>query len=359
MKFSTLSLAIITTLSLSACVLQSEDNGDNRLCDANLGEVKTSDGRTLCLSLGATRAQAPFMAGFKAPGRVEHTITITDAVSGAALDITSDSRIQGVMHYPMMSMVSGHAHSTPIKMMADTTDATSGQYHTVAYYLMPSVMNGTVQGEWEYRVMLKDVGADGVPDTSDDSMLSTSFHPLVEMVMGGNKFSEKTERRTAGVYEDKVTNMDMTSATYRMYGIWLESVSNNNDGSHAVKLYLNAKDMAAGMHNHSMDTDMYTYPALKAGLIMTDENAATVTIDAVTVEATAVATPAPSDWITLSATMMDGYYAGNISGLATDAQNTLQVRVTVTSTAAGVTSTEVMSVRGSDDTMPTLVFTAP
>lgn len=361
MKYSTLGLAVMTALSLSACIPVNEENTDEaRICDPGLGQVSTSDGRTLCIELNTTKADAPFMPGFKAPGRVQHTITITDGNSGVAIDTSSDATIKGVMQYPMMEMLSGHSHSTPTKMMADTTDSANGNYELVSYYLMPSAMNGNLMGHWEYRVMLKDIGADGVADTADDSMLKATFHPTVDMVMGGNKFGEKTERRTAGVYEDKMAGMEAGSSTYRMYGIWLESISNNGDGSHALELFINAKDMLdmMGSMDHG-EMDMAHYPGLVAGMSLKDENGAAVSVDAVTVEVTTVASPLETDWIALSATIMDGYYAGDVAGLATDAQNTLQVRVTVTTTVGGVTSTETMSVRGTDDTMPTLVFTAP
>ncbi|MDH5301357.1 MAG: hypothetical protein OEW58_08355 [Gammaproteobacteria bacterium] len=365
MKFTTSALTIAATLSLAACVLpttEQEHDDDHEgehhhHCPVGQVELTSSDGRDLCVELASIFPLA-LGAGPAAPGKVEHNFRIYDAHSNAPLDVRTDARLTSLSVYPLMTMTNGHSHSTPYQTSIDSSDAANGNYRNVVYYLMPSSMNGTTMGSWQYQVQLKDIGADLTANTGDDRLLKANFNPNLAMIMGGNKFLEKTERRSSGVYDDKILAMDMASSTYRMYGIWLDSVSNNNDGSHALQLFIHAKNMMPGQ-DHNMAMDMYSYPGLKAGLTMTDENTNAVTIDAVTVEVSAVANPAPTDWITLGATLVDGYYAANISGLATDAQTTLQVRVTVTSTVNGISNTEEMSVAGSDATMPTLIFTAP
>jgi hypothetical protein len=370
-KRSTLGLALIAALGLQGCPIEEAKDADvDTACSSSQGELTTTNGRTLCVGLLANNADAPFMPGFKAPGRVQHSIAVFDADNEVGIDITTDADIYAIKHYPYMYMDNGHAHSTPKIHGVDTTAASEGKYDAIDYYLMPSSMNGTSQGRWEYRVMLKDKGADGIQGNDDDKTLKAVFHPDVKMVMGGNEFAAK-----AHLANDKMAGMDGMTPL-RMYAVWLESVDNNGDDSHTVEIYLSTKDkkptmaMKAMEHQHGNmnmsahgDTDMAHYPALANGISLKNETDTEVSIDAVTINAgIADAQGNVANYITFTAGETDGFYTADFSDLSTETATTLVFDVSIQRTVDGATTTSSLFKRGSSaesPVSPQLVFTAP
>ena len=162
---------------LTGCPLDKDDDEEDHHADSacleNAKEITTSDDRTLCVTLTSFKAEAPFSAGFKAAGKTTHTVFVSDS-EGNPVDVTTDETVTVISQYPMMTMESGHMHSAPFKA-ADTSAAEYGAYNLDVYYPMPSaMMDGTVMGRWEYRVMITDNNGTADDDT-DDTTLKANF----------------------------------------------------------------------------------------------------------------------------------------------------------------------------------------
>lgn len=356
---------------LSACNDDhDDDNHAESACIESAKEVTTSDDRTLCVTLTAFKAEAPFTAGFMAPGKTTHTVFISDS-EGNPIDVSNDDVITAIAQYPMMYMNAGHTHSAPFKS-ADTSAADYGAYNFDVYYPMSSD-----NGRWEYRVKLTDNNGTA-SDTSDDMVHTVTFEPTVEMYMSSKAF------RVVGKNEnDKFKNaMDMMPE--RQYSSWLESIGKVSEGAADVKIYLTTQDMDhssdtgamskpgardadhdhGSMDGHAMgDEDSQTYPAVYAPM---DMNGTTMTLklhatDNTEVDVSTVSVEVSTDdgttWTMLMAGMTHddmGYYSGSVPMTAGDV--TMLVKVTVNGNV--MTKTGVMADGTEAEDLPALKFTA-
>jgi len=370
-----------SALLLSACnnesdeeVKVTEKSDADSICIENAKEVTVSDGRSLCIGLTAFKAEAPFMAGFMAPGKTTHTVFVSDS-DGNPVNVTNDEVVTAISQYPMMYMNAGHTHSAPFKH-ADTSAAEYGAYNFDIYYPMAStMMDGTSRGRWEYRVMISDNNGTADDDT-DDKMHKVIFEPAVEMYM-----IEKKAFRAVGKNEsDKYKNpMGMTPT--RQYSAWLETIGKVSEGAADVKLYLTTQDMdhssmamtkpmsrSAEHGNGDMhvmgDKDSHTYPAIHAPMDMmgdtvtvtlhSEDGTTEVEIDSASVE---VSTDDGENWTTLAAGMTHeemGYYSGPVPMEAGEV--TMLVKVTVNGNV--MTKTGVTADGMDAEDIPALKFTA-
>ena len=145
------------------------------------------------------------------------------------------------MLMPMMYMLDGYKHSTPMAVPAISEDAT-GLYTVTLYYLMPTAMGGY----WDLNFMI-----DGE---------EMHFYPTVMMVMEG---ADTPQVRLYGV-DDQV--MTMTGMAGRTYFIFKESLQMNGPGNYGFSVFIAA-----------MET-MMSFPAVYDGSVL-DGNTLGVTVD--------------------------------------------------------------------------------
>ncbi len=264
--------------------------------------VTLADGTTVNIKLD-TPALPPFQTGFKSV-KTTHQLTITDAATGAGIDITAvGAKVSAINITPWMYMFSGHGHPTPIGSLVNTTPA-SGVYTVDIYYLMPTgMMMGTEivpMGQWDLTVSLTDatVGA--------TTPVSTHFFPNVMMNMGTDLLLAKGTNAAD-------TWTDMMGATKpREYRVWLQDIAANPAGGHDVSVYITTLGMQMGVG--------MIFPPVYAGLMM----------PSITTVVCEVSTDGGTTWQTMPMTATNGVYQiTGLTGLNTAAQNTLDIRLTV------------------------------
>ena len=316
--------------------------------------VTTASGHTLRVTL-ETEANAPIMSGFWT-SRVNHKVTLEDVTSGGAdpVDITTHANLISISQHPFMHMLSGHNHTTPHSMMADTTQAASGIYNMDTYYVMASEMGmgemAMPMGVWDYRI---DIAEDLDGDGSADETTSVIFHPQVTMSMGGSVFFAKASNAN-----DTWTNM-MGMSMPREYRVWLHEAAVNPTGGHDLTVFVSTRnmgDMSMGMDGMSgMGHSMMTFPAVYTGQALNGplnqmNMRPEVSLGDVTVEVTLDDGLEGSTWYPMSADGETGRYTlASLAGLDTNAQDTLTFRLTVD-------GNEMTTSAGAN---PQLVFTAP
>lgn len=368
-KFIVYPVLLSSSLLLTACINDEDETNAAAACIGDAKSITTSDERTLCVKLTAFKAEAPFMAGFNAPGKTTHTVFVSDS-KGNPVNIGTDKVITAISQYPMMYMTE-HKHSAPYKA-ADTSVAEYGAYNFDVYYPMPSTM-----GRWEYRVILSDNNGTA-DDATDDKTHTITFEPDVEMIM-----SSKAYRAFARNANDKYKTA-MGSEAVRRYSIWMESIGKVANGVAATRIYLTTEEMDHSsmamakvqaraeehVHVHSdsadsgtmSDTDSHTYPAIHAPMdIMGStmkvtlhgaDGTTAVEVATVTVEAS---TDDGVTWTTLAAGMTHnelGYYSADVPMAAGDV--TMLVKVTVNDNV--MTNTGVADDGFEANAMPELKF---
>jgi len=373
-------ILISSALLLSACEDDHDDEHADSACNEGAKEVSVTGDRTLCVNLTAFKADAPFTAGFMAAGKTTHTVFVSDK-DGTPVDIASDSIVTKIEQYPMMYMDEsrgGHQHSAPYKS-ADTTAAEYGAYNFDIYYPMPSaMMDGTVMGDWEFRVKITDNGGTKDVDT-DDVVHTVKFEPTVEMYM-----STKAYRAVGKNENDKYKNaMELTPA--RQYSVWLESLGTVANDAADVKVYLTTEDMdhtamsmekvssraeddhgdhSAHGDSHDSDMDSKTYPKVHVPMDMngtthtltlhSEDGTTEVDVDTVDVQ---VSTDDGANWTVLMGGMTHddmGYYSASVPMTAGDVA--MLVQVTVNGNI--MTNSGVMADGTDAEDMPALKFTA-
>jgi len=364
---------------LSGCPFDDDDENEEidpnanaaSVCLGDAKEVSLSDDRTLCVNLDAFKAEAPFMAGFHAPGKVTHTVFVTDS-DGNAIDVSNDDVVTSIKQYPMMYMNAGHTHSAPYQS-ADISAAEYGAYNFDTYYLMPSeMMDGTSMGRWEYRVKVVDNNGTA-DDDADDKTHTVTFEPTVNMIMSSKAF------RAVGKNENDKFKNAMGMMPERQYSAWLDSLGKVSEGAADVKIYLTTidmdhSDMAMGkvrvraegdhdMHGDMGGEDSQTFPGVHApmdmmGSTMTltlhDTENTAVDVSTVDVE---VSTDDGTTWTMLMAGMTHdelGYYSASVP--MTAGEVTMQVKVTVNGNV--MTKTGVMADGTDAADIPVLKFSA-
>lgn len=374
-KFVLYPVLLSSVFLLTGCPLDDDEETAHvdPSCIGSAKEVTTSDARTLCITLTAFKADAPFMAGFNAPGKTTHTVFVSDS-EGNPVNVSNDDVLTGVSQYPYMTMDSGHKHSAPYRE-ADLSAAEYGAYNLDVYYPMPSaMMDGTSMGTWEYRVKISDNNGTADDDT-DDVTHTVSFEPVVQMIMSSKAF------RAVGKNESDKYKSAMDVVADRQYFNWLESVGKVVDGAADVKLYITTQDMDhADMamddtqtdghdHDHadmdSMGTDSQTYPPVHAPMDMMGSTMTLTLHDAVdnaAVEVATVSVEVSADdgatWTTLAMSGMEhddfGYYNASVPMTAGDV--TLLVKTTVNGNVMTKTGAAADGTDAAD--MPALKFAA-
>ena len=364
-KFVLYPVLLSSVFLLSGCPLDDDDDehAAASVCNDGGKEITTSDARSVCINLAAFKADVPFTAGFNAPGKVTHTVFVSDS-DGTPIDVSSDDVLTEVAQYPYMTMDTGHKHSAPYRE-ASLTAAEYGAYNLDVYYPMPST-----NGSWEYRVLITDNNGTADDDT-DDTTHTVSFTPEVNMIMSSKAF------RAVGKNESDQYKNSMDVVATRQYFNWLESVGKVVDGAADVKIYVTTVDKDHGDemamtddghddHVHgATGTDSQTYPSVYAPM---DMMGATMTltlhdaVDNAEVDVATVIVEVSADdgttWTTLAASGMDhddfGYYNASVPMTAGDV--TLLVKTTVNGNV--MTKTGVAADGTDAEDIPELKFTA-
>ena len=265
-------------------------------------QVTLADGTIINIKLDVPYT-APFQMGFRNV-KTTHQLTITDAATGAGIDITAPgAKISTININPWMYMFSGHGHPTPIGTLINTTPA-SGIYTIDIYYLMPTgMMMGTEvvpMGQWDLNIALT--------DTTGAAPAATNVHffPNVMMNMG-------TDLLLAKGINANDTWTDMMGVTKpREYRVWLQDIVANAGGGHDLTVYITTlgMQMGAGM----------IFPPVYAGLMM----------PSITTVVCEVSTDGGTTWQAMPAGTINGQYSiTGLTGLSNTMQNTLDIRLTV------------------------------
>lgn len=318
-------------------------------CADNISQkLKDSSGRTLCVALDEVDGVAPFdITTVRAPGKVQNKAVITDE-NGDPIDLSSDTVITMVSHYPLMTMNSdtgscdGMQHSTPVVAMADDTNANIGEFGLTTYYVMASMMGEMTMGCWEYRVMLHDSGA--------DEPLIANFEDIDIMgQQGTNAFTAPVKNA-----DDKWKN-HMGDTTSRRYRVWLDSfAAGETTGEYTVKLVVSTEDLdpsAGTMDMSGMDgmskisarhgdeielaMDHQTYPMVGTSLSLHDEMGMDKAINSISLSVSM--TGDGTDWqamdeVSMMGSVMAGSYTTTLAGITSGDSVTLYFQLTVNDT---------------------------
>ncbi len=190
---------------------------------------------------------------------------------------------------PMMHMVDGMSHATPVGPVIDNGD---GTYTCTVYYLMAS---GPGMGQWELTIMI------GMSD-------SVIFYPSVGMAMGD------TPRMTLTATSSNDTIMSgMTNTVKRSYYLFNDGLS----GTTGFNLFIATKET------------MTSYPAVSIGTVLSSP---TGTITSMTVRASTDSNPDPSlkTWIDAVPGSDAGEWSiSGLTNLVSGQTGTIYVQLTV------------------------------
>jgi len=213
-------------------------------------------------------------------GRSEFTFEITNTDGSPAVGVNPEVK-------PLMYMIGGFAHTTPL---TDVTDNGDGTYTTTLYYLMPSMMmmEGIAMGYWDLAV------------TVDNE--TVHFYPNVMMSMGDTPLV-----RLLGV-EDTVTNMEGLTVG-RPYTIFKESLMEMGGlGKYDFSVFI------VGMET------MMSFPAVYDGSTLSDE-----TLDVI-VE---ISDDDGLTWKSANGSTNDGFWTVNGLTLTDGVEDEIRVRLQV------------------------------
>jgi hypothetical protein len=238
-------------------------------------------------------------------------ITITIASSNEAALPNTDVTI-----IPLMNMVSGMTHDTPMSSRSGQLNE-DGQFETTAYFLMPS---GPETGDWSFTV-----GFDGQQDevsidvdmlTSDREMLVGSEDKILSM-------DNETGRPYVLFNEGRHVMDGMDSFT--VYIAARETMMRHTSLAHGITLTGEAQmDMPGAMEmtltTSNMSSREMAMPAMGYDLV----------INSVVVEMCAADCTTASNWITaIPVEGMTGQYKGANLGLIGDETDEIKVRLSV------------------------------
>ncbi len=189
---------------------------------------------------------------------------------------------------PLMHMVNGTNHSTPVDIVSEST-TTAGTYDCTAYYLMASGMS---MGFWDLKVDI----ADGT--TTESAM----FFPSVGMAMGTN-----TVRATLKGQADIISSMSGTEK--RSYYLFKDGLATG--GTSTFDLFIAAKQ------------SMMSYPAVSFGTVLSNP---TGTVTSMTVDAS---TDGGSTWAAALDNSNGHWSVPGLTGLVSGTTGTIFVKMTV------------------------------
>ncbi|NJD91715.1 MAG: hypothetical protein FIA91_09405 [Geobacter sp.] len=191
---------------------------------------------------------------------------------------------------PYMYMAT-KSHTTPMESVVDNGD---GTYSCTVYYVMSTAMNGVSMGVWTLTVTI-------------DGTESVVFYPVVGMPMGGTSVA-----KLLGV-NDAI--MGMAGLEKRTWFLFNDGLMSGMGGSYSFKLFLATKEMGA----------MLTFPAVKVGDTLKNQNAADWVVNTITVEVSTDKTT----WVTATDTGSGHWTAAGLTGLTSGTAANIYVRLTV------------------------------
>jgi len=190
---------------------------------------------------------------------------------------------------PLMHMVNGINHSTPVDIVSEST-TTPGTYDCTAYYLMAS---GMTMGFWDLKVDI----ADGT--TTESAM----FFPHVGMAMGTT-----TVRATLkGQATDIISSM--TGTEKRSYYVFKDGLVTGSTTT--LSLFIAAKE------------SMMNYPAVSIGTVLSSP---TGTVTAMTVEASS---DGGTNWVPAIDNANGHWSVSGLAGLVSGTTGTIYVKMGV------------------------------
>lgn len=228
-------------------------------------------------------------------GKATFQLDITDAETG----LTGQEGLN-VALMPMMYMLNGMNHSTPVE---GCTDDGGGLYTCTLYYAMATMMNGESMGYWDLKVTIGGTMMNGMMMGGE----SVHFYPSVMMRMDGDTNKVKLKGQA-----DMIEGM-MGMPEQRTYFIYNDGATEATSG-HDVELFIAAKE------------SMMSFPALSLG---TTFNSGTDYELAVTGPTSVEVSADGSTWV--SATNIEGghWAATGVTGLTTGEAGTVYVKLVV------------------------------
>ncbi len=290
-----LSLATLTTLALSGCVLDDSDSDEIEQASFVITPIAKTLNSDPLYSISMSSNDVNVSNGY-----AQLTIQITDNNA----DALPDSQVSIT---PNMLMVSGMEHGTPISNASGNLDD-SGEFTSTAYFLMPSSMNGTKMGDWTFTVEFGGesqdflVELDGMSDMQKLQGAGDDLIPSGMTEMGG------------------MTEMDMTKRSYYMFNRGRMVMENMN----SFEVYISARE------------SMMSYSAVSEGVTLnTGEMNSALAINEVTVEMcnateTADCESGSVNWVmAMAVNGQEGVYKAMNLGLTGDETDSVQVRLSV------------------------------
>jgi len=219
-------------------------------------------------------------------GKSTFTVEISDVTTGAPLSGLNVS----VM--PMMDMATGHMHDAPVGAVVDNDD---GSYEMTVYYLMPSkMMDGTVMGDWELRVMIGGMGGE-----------TATFHPDVMMAMGD------TVKANLLGQSDMIMGMMMPES--RRYFIFKNQLMGST-GNHSFGFFIAARE---SMMSH---VAVYENVTLNQGDLSYEYLVSPIVVE-VSTDGT--------NWTAAMSSGDGNYMVSGLTGLTDNVEGEIYVRLTI------------------------------
>ncbi|MDH5425885.1 MAG: FixH family protein [Gammaproteobacteria bacterium] len=214
-------------------------------------------------------------------------------------DINTGDPVSGlsVSVMPMMYMASGYTHDTPVGAVVDNGD---GTYEATVYYLMASeMMDGTVMGEWELRVMIGGMAGE-----------TAIFNPDVMMPMGDTFKAHLKGQADMIMGMNMVTGeMEMQNRTYIVFKNHLMGSTDN----HTFSFFIAARE------------SMMSHVAVYEGVTLNQGETYEYLVSPITAEVSTDAT----NWTTAMVSVDGNYMVSGLTGLTDDQAGEIYVRLTI------------------------------
>lgn len=281
------SLAVLS-LALSGCVNDSDDAANNTADTSVLSASSASytfTFSTLALSRGVASVQVHVTdkAGNQLPGDEELSIS------------------------PLMNMVSGMQHGTPLAPASGTLDG-EGNFTTHIYYLMAS---GAEMGTWS---MILNYNGEQVV-----------VNPDVQMQVSDVVKLQSNDDVIASASMGSMATAMMMNTTPRTYYIFTQHLENHADEKH-LKVFVAARE------------DMLTHTPVVAGTVFNPDSSYALNVTDVALHICAQDCASDTAWLDLTAVEGEpGVYefAGDIPGLMMDGELNIALFVNDSEKTAG------------------------
>lgn len=199
---------------------------------------------------------------------------------------------------PLMNMVSGMQHGTPLENAVGPLSA-DGTFTSTAYFLMPSNMpSGMAMGDWSITVSF-----DGYSET----------FPITVDMMGSDV------KQLKGGDDDQIMGMSDGMSTDRSYYIFNRGRHINSEmNTNLFEVYVAARET------------MMDYQAISEGNILNPDTPYELEIQSVVVDMCIADCSSENNWTTaIELADFPGIYQGQNLGLQGNSNDTVEVRLTV------------------------------